>query len=228
MRWPNDVGGPGGRILFPPEKRNPAVPAYSQEELDAIVQEAKLAELPVAAHAGETRAALMAVRAGVTTVEHIFEDSDGIEDDLFKEMVHRGTIWVPTLATAEQLTREMFEACKVRAKKAFDMGVRLAAGGDTGTFNHGLNAREIEIMIEAGIPVEDALAAGTYWGWKACGGDACGFKFGWLETGNRADFIALDTDPREGPTALRNVSFVMKDGRVWKRDGRPVDMMAVP
>lgn len=228
MRWPNDVVGPGGKVLFPPERRNPAVPAFSLEELKGIVEEAGLAEMPVAAHTGETKAALMAVRAGVTTVEHIFEDSAEIGDELFREMAKTGTIWVPTLATAELLAPEVFAACKARVKKAYDMGVRLAAGGDTGTFNHGLNVREMEIMVEAGIPVEAALVVGTYRGWEACGKDACGFKFGWFEVGNRADIVALDTDPREDVRALRNVSFVMKDGRVWKRDGVPVDMVSVP
>ncbi|KAL2023575.1 hypothetical protein VTK56DRAFT_2183 [Thermocarpiscus australiensis] len=229
MRFPPDVPGPGGKVLFPPARRNPAVPLYSQEEMDAIVAEGRLAELPVAAHAGETRAALMATRAGVTTVEHIFEDSDGIMDQLLAEMARRGTIWVPTLATAEALVSpEMYRALKIAVKKAYDSGVRIAAGGDTGTFNHGLNAREMEIMIESGIPVEDALVAGTVRGWEACGGDECGFRFGWFEKGNRADIVALDADPREDARALRKVSFVMKDGRVWKRDGLPVDMISVP
>lgn len=238
MRWPRDVAGDpagggagGGRILFPPPpaRRNPAVPLYSQPEMDAIVAEARLAEVPVAAHAGETRAALMAVRAGVDTVEHIFEDSDGVLERLFAEMRACGTIWVPTLATAEiTVAEELFRRQKDAVKKAHDSGVLLAAGGDTGTFNHGLNAREMEIMVELGMPVEDALVAGTIRGWEACGKDQCGFRFGWFEEGNRADIVALDTDPRVDAKALRKVSFVMKDGRVWKRDGVPVDMISVP
>ncbi|KAJ4359403.1 hypothetical protein N0V85_009445, partial [Neurospora sp. IMI 360204] len=106
MRFP----GPGVSntsnqpILFPPDdprKRNPAVPLFGQDEMDAIVREARLAELPVAAHAGETKAALMAARAGVTTVEHMFEDTNGLLDEVLKEMKRQGTIWVPTLATVE-------------------------------------------------------------------------------------------------------------------------------
>ncbi|KAL2169705.1 hypothetical protein VTG60DRAFT_5758 [Thermothelomyces hinnuleus] len=226
MRFPPDTEGPGGRLLFPPDRRerNPALPLYSQEEMDAIVAEARLADVPVAAHAAETSTALMAVRAGVTTVEHIFADTSRCRDEMVAEMVGRGTIWVPTLATAEEgFDEHKFERCKTAVKEAFDRGVRLAAGGDTGVFNHGRNCREMEIMIEAGIPVEDVLVAGTYTGWHACGGDASGFRFGWWDEGNRADIVALDADPREDPKALRKVSFVMKDGRVWKRDGRPVD-----
>jgi imidazolonepropionase-like amidohydrolase len=229
MRFPPDLPGPGGRVLFPPDRRdrNPAVRLFSQEEMDAIVREARVADVPVAAHAGETMTALMAARAGVTSVEHVFEDSEGVMDELIEELVKNGTILVPTLTTAEfyYAGHEIFKRCKAAIKTAFDKGVRVAAGGDTGVFNHGLNCREMEIMMEAGIPVEDVLVAGTYTGWHACGGDACGYRFGWWDEGNRADIIALDADPRKDHKALRRVNFVMKDGRVWKRDGLPVGMV---
>ncbi|KAK4250910.1 hypothetical protein C7999DRAFT_28500 [Corynascus novoguineensis] len=228
MRFPPDAEGPGGRLLFPPDRRdrNPASALFSQAEMDAIVDEARLADVPVAAHAAETSTALMATRAGVATVEHVFVDTAGCRDEMLAEMERRGTIWVPTLSTAEDgFDAAKFERCKAAVKEAFDRGVRLAAGGDTGVTNHGLNCREMEIMMEAGIPIEDVLVAGTYAGWHACGGDASGFRFGWWDEGNRADIVALDADPREDPKALRKVSFVMKDGRVWKRNGRPVDDM---
>lgn len=214
-------------MLFPPDRRerNPAVVLFSQEEMDAIVVEARMADVPVAAHAAETSTALMAARAGVTTVEHVFADRDGCLGEMVEEMIAKGTIWVPTLATAEEdFEEEKFEKCKAAVKMAFEKGVRFAAGGDTGDFNHGLNCRELELMIEAGIPLEDVLVAATLTGWHACGGDASGFRFGWWDEGNRADIVALDTDPRKDPKAFRKVSFVMKDARVWKRDGRPVDM----
>ncbi|KAK3694829.1 hypothetical protein B0T22DRAFT_477543 [Podospora appendiculata] len=218
MRFPRPQG-----LAFPPAPRalNPAVPGYAQDEMDAIVREADLADVPVAAHAGETRAAAMAARAGVTTVEHVFEDTHGELEDMLTAMVANKVIWVPTLATAAQTP--YFAAAKARVKRAHEAGVRLAAGGDTGTFNHGLNAREMELLIEAGIPVADVLEACTVGGWEACGGDRCGFRFGWFEAGNRADIIALDADLRLDRKALRKVGFVMKDGRVWKQDGRAVE-----
>ncbi|EAQ89660.1 hypothetical protein CHGG_06279 [Chaetomium globosum CBS 148.51] len=228
MRFPPDVRGPGGTVLFPPDRRerNPAVVLFSQEEMDAIVVEAKLADIPVAAHAAETSTALMAARAGVTTVEHVFADRDGCMEAMVEAMVSKGTIWVPTLATAEEgFEEEKYNRCKAAVKAAFEKGVRVATGGDTGVFNHGLNCREMEIMIEAGIPLEDVLVAATHTGWHACGGDASGFRFGWWDEGNRADIVALDTDPRKDAKAFRKVNFVMKDARVWKRDGQPVDMV---
>ncbi|KAK0717135.1 hypothetical protein B0T26DRAFT_740667 [Lasiosphaeria miniovina] len=218
-----------GDILFPPARRNPAVPLFTQEEMDAIVSEANLAEIPVAAHCGETRTALMAARAGVTSVEHIFEDTHAVADELFAALRRGNVLWVPTLAAAELLSRPIFEQVKASVKRAHASGVRFAAGGDTGTFNHGLNARELEVMVEAGIPLVDVLVAATVGGWEACGGDRSGFRFGWFEHGNRADIIALDADPRDDTRALRKVSFVMKDGQVWKHRGQPVaDMVPVP
>lgn len=59
-------------------------------------------------------------------------------------------------------------------------------------------------------------------GWESCGKEKSVYYFGSIEKGYRADIIALDTDPREDLGALRKVNFVMKDGRVWKKDGRPV------
>ena len=221
MRFPPSQQHPYvGSIQFPPAEINPQVLLFSQEEMDMIVQEAKLAGLPVACHAATARAAAMALKAGVTSLEHVFESSD----ELFEEMARQGCIYVPTLAVAENLVKDKFPEILAGAKRAYDLGVRLAAGGDTGTFPHGEGAREMELLIEAGIPVEDVLEACTVGGWEACGKDLCGFRFGWFEKGNRADIIALDADPRVDSHALRKVSFVMKDGRVWKRDGVAVGM----
>lgn len=216
-------GGPGARIRFPPThaELNPSLPLFSQEEMNAIVEEARLANLPVAAHAGSLDGATMAVRAGVTSVEHANENTD----ELWAEMAERGVIYVPTLAILDlKLSRAEMKKLQARVKRAFDMGVRFAAGGDTGTFAHGEGVREMELMRDAGIPLEDVLEACFVGGWEACGKDWCGYRFGFFEKGARADIIALDTDPREDEKALRKVSFVMKDGEVYKRDGVPVNL----
>ncbi|KAM0812999.1 putative Amidohydrolase-related domain-containing protein [Seiridium cardinale] len=208
-------------IEFPPADPNPNVPLFSQEEMDMIVKEAQLADLPVAAHAGGLKAALMAVKAGVTSIEHGFE----APDELLELMKSRGCIWVPTLAAAESLNGTMMKNLLAQAKRAHSFGVRMAAGGDTGVFSHGRGAREMELMIEAGIALEDVLEACMVGGWESCGKDQCGYRFGWFEAGNRADIIALETDPREDRYALRKIDFVMKDGKVWKKDGVAVGMV---
>lgn len=218
---------PGGDaaagIRFPPThaELNPAVPLFSQEEMIAIVEEARLANLPAVAHAGTVEGATMAVRAGVTSVEHINENTD----ELWAEMAGAGTLYVPTLTILDlALSRPEFKKVQERVKKAFDMGVRLATGGDTGTFAHGEGVRELELLRDAGIPLEEVLAACFVGGWEACGKEACGYRFGFFEKGARADIIALDTDPREDKKALRKVSFVMKDGEIYKQGGVPVGL----
>lgn len=211
---------PQNGIMFPPsaDKRNPSTVMFTQEEMDAIVDEAKRAALPVACHAGTDQGARMAAKAGVTTVEHGHE----VGDAALEEMKRNKTIFVPTLAVIETLQPENLPTVLKTAKKAFDMGIRLAAGGDTGAFNHGKGARELQLMVQAGIPLEEVLAACMVGGWDACGQDGCGYRFGWFAKGNRADLIALDRDPRHDLEALKQISFVMKDAKVWKRDGVPV------
>ncbi|KAH8662001.1 hypothetical protein BX600DRAFT_465269 [Xylariales sp. PMI_506] len=208
-------------IQFPPDDPNPAVPLFTQEEMNTIVEEARLAELPVAAHATGLKAAMMAVKAGVTSIEHGLE----APDELFEEMKAHKCIFVPTLAAIESLDSANFHKVLAQAKRAHDLGVRLATGGDTGVFSHGESAREMELMVEAGIPLEDVLEAATVGGWESCGKDQCGYRFGWFEKGNRADIIALETDPREDRHALRKINFVMKDAQIWKRDGVAVGMV---
>ena len=220
--WP---GCPG--IMFPPEQaglagqRNPNLLLFNQDEMDEIVKEAKLARAPVAAHASSAEAVCMAAKAGVTTIEHGFELMEGTET--MAEMKKNGTIFVPTLAVCELFLD--IEPILAQVKEAFDRGIKLACGGDTGAFAHGDNAREIELMLQAGVPLEDVLTAATLHGWEACGGDWCGRKFGSIEEGWAADLVALDGDVRDDARALRRVDFVMKDAQVWKRDGKAIGMV---
>lgn len=210
-------------VRFPPVDANPNLPLFAQEEMDAIVAEANLANCPVAAHASGPQAVIMAARAGVTTVEHANEPSD----EALTAMADYGVIFVPTLSVLELHTdpSRSMPAILAQTKKAWERGVKLACGGDTGAFAHGDNAREMELMVQAGVPLEEVLTAATLHGWEACGGDRCGRRFGWFERGVAADIVALDGDPRSNLAALRKVHFVMKDGKVWKRDGVAVGMV---
>ncbi|KAJ9223743.1 hypothetical protein DTO027B5_6004 [Paecilomyces variotii] len=207
-------------IQFPPTDRNPDIVLFTQEEMDTIVAEARNSNCPVAAHASSAKAVIMAAKAGVTTIEHGYEPSR----EALQAMKEAGTIFVPTLAVFEQQLPERIEVILAHAKEAWEAGVKLACGGDTGAFSHGDNAREMELMTEAGIPIEEVLTASTLHGWEACGGDMCGRRFGWFEKGVAADIIALDGDLRTDIGALRRVQFVMKDARVWKENGVPVGM----
>ncbi|KAI1454149.1 amidohydrolase [Annulohypoxylon moriforme] len=221
LRFPQP-GWPGARqICCAPSadwidgQRNPNVVLFTQEEMDEMVAEAKREGAPIAAHAQDPTAVIMAAKAGVTTIEHGFVPSDEALD----AMEENGTIFVPTLAVLQVMLGDEGGAMKTilgHTKAAFDRGIKIAAGGDTGAFAHGENVLELELMAKAGIPVPDVLQAGTLHGWQACGGDLSGRKFGVLEEGFAADIIAVAGDPTEDLGALRKVSFVMKDGVVYK------------
>ncbi|KAF5489736.1 Uncharacterized protein CGCS363_v012131 [Colletotrichum siamense] len=226
MRFPPPLVPPRDAPPFIMTGLNPAVTMFSQEEMDAIVEEARLADLPVAAHTTVTKSALMAIKAGVDSIEHCNEGNDQV----LREMRRQGTIYVPTLSVIKKSADgPYFEDCLRRVKKAYDLGVRLAVGGDTGgPIPHGAGALEMELMIIAGLPVVDVLEACMVGGWESCGKEKSGFLFGAIAKGYRADIIALAADPREDAGALRKVDFVMKDGRVWKQDGHPVGFVAEP
>ncbi|KAK5143646.1 hypothetical protein LTR04_001827 [Oleoguttula sp. CCFEE 6159] len=205
LRFPPEQFPGQPAIQFPPdEDRNPDLLLFNQQEMDAIVEEAKAANCPVAAHACSSAGVIMAAKAGVTSVEHGFEPSD----EALQTMKEYNTIFVPTLAACE-LFMPMGQIL-AQTRKAWKMGIKLACGGDTGAFAHGDNVREL------------MLTAATLHGWDACGGQWCGRRFGCFESGVAADVIALDGDLRMDSGALRQVSFVMKDGRVWKEHGKAI------
>ncbi|PMD56154.1 uncharacterized protein K444DRAFT_55535 [Hyaloscypha bicolor E] len=189
-------------------------------EMNEMVAEAKRRRAPIAAHAQDPEAVIMAAKAGVTSVEHGSMPSE----EALQAMKENSTIFVPTLSVFDSEIRRgggkdserTLGAILDHTKAAYDKGIKLACGGDTGAIAHGENAREIELMVEAGIPISDVLQAATLHGWESCGGDLCGRRFGLVEEGWAADLIALDDNPTENIGAIRKVKFVMKDGKVYK------------
>ncbi|MCJ1380847.1 hypothetical protein MMC17_003956 [Xylographa soralifera] len=230
MRFPAPITPGGPDIQFPPtnpiafvdfEMRNPNYLLYSQEEMNVLVEEANRADCPVAAHCGSNEAVRMAAEAGVTSIEHGF----AADEKTLMAMKSNGCIFVPTLAVLDRFVKgEAMDAILATTKRAWDLGLQLACGGDTGVFPHGENIRELELMVKAGLPLADVFHAATVGGWKACGGMRCGRKFGWWEEGCAADVIAFSADPREDVKALWQVDFVMKDAKVWKKDGQAIGM----
>lgn len=224
LRFPAQAWPGAPPVQFPPMggmigQRNPNCLLFDQAEMNEIVREARASRAPVAAHAQSAVGVVMAANAGVTSVEHgPFLDGEGL-----KAMKQNGTIFVPTLAVLEvfksELGKKGWDEVLMNAKRAFDTGIKMAAGGDTGAFAHGENAREMELLIEAGIPMTDVLRMGTLAGWEACGGDWCGRRFGSIEQGWAADLVALDGDLEQDISALRRVVTVVKDGRVVSKDG---------
>ena len=201
---------------------------YSFEELKALVEEANKLERKVAAHAHGTEGIKLAVRAGVSSIEHgSFLDEEGAR--LMKE---RGTFLVPTLMAAETVERaakngilkglraEKALAAAASARQAIKLAVAnkitIALGTDAGVIPHGTNAREFFLMVDwGGMTNMEAIQAGTLNGAKLLGWDK---NLGSLTTGKWADIVAVSGDPLKDIHAMEKVVFVMKNGVVYRKD----------
>ncbi len=202
---------------------------YSFEELKALVDEANKLERKVAAHAHGAEGIKLAVRAGVSSIEHgSFLDEEGA-----RMMVERGTFLVPTLSASEAVEKAAKNGVLkgLRAEKAFAAAaavrrgiklavankVQIALGTDAGVIPHGTNAREFELMVEwGGMSPMESIMAGTMNGAKLLGWDK---NLGSLSPGKWADIVAVSSDPLKDIHNMEKVVFVMKNGVVY-RQGR--------
>ena len=201
---------------------------YNFEEMKAMVEEAHQHERKVAAHAHGTEGIKIATRAGVASIEHgSFLDEEGAR--LMKE---RGTYLVPTLMAAEAVERAAkngvlrgLRAQKaVAAAAAVRRGIKIAVannllialGTDAGVIPHGTNAREFFLLTDwGGLSNMDAIVAGTMNSAKLLGWDK---NLGSLTVGKWADIVAVSGDPLKDIKAMERVTFVMKNGVVYRKD----------
>ena len=202
-------------------------PQFTEEEIRAIVRIAEDYGFRVAAHAHGAEGIKRAVRAGVASIEHgTYLDDEGIE--LMKE---HGTYYVPTITTgwwvADQARIDGFFPEVVRGKaaeigpliqdtfaRAYRAGVNIAFGTDTGVSAHGDNALEFRYMVDAGMPAVEAIQSATLGAAILLGVDG---RLGRVEPGALSDIIAVPEDPRDDITTMERVSFVMKDGVIYRR-----------
>ena len=202
-------------------------PQFTEEEIRAVVNIAKDYGFHVAAHAHGAEGMKRAIRAGIHSIEHgTLMDDEAIA--LFKE---KGTWWVPTISAGQFVAAQAEipgyypEVVRVKAlaigpkiietfRKAYAAGVKIAMGTDCGVCPHGENARELLYMNQAGMPPLETIQASTLRGAQLLGIDQ---EAGTLEPGKLADIIATPQDPREDLSTVTRVSFVMKQGKVYKR-----------
>ena len=199
-------------------------PELSQEEMNAIVEEAHHWGRKVAAHCHGDAAGRMAVQAGVDSIEH----GSFLKPETLARMKERGVYLVPTLLAGDWLSQKMSNYPPVIQQKAkaavaarSDMfrnalkaGVKIAFGTDSAVSPHGINAREFALMTGLGMSPAAALRSATSVAATLLGVDD---RLGTLAAGKLADVVAVPGNPLDDIHATEHVSFVMKEGMVVKR-----------
>jgi imidazolonepropionase-like amidohydrolase len=202
-------------------------PQLTQDEMNAIVDEAHRLRKKVAAHAHGAEGAKVAIRAGVDSIEH----GSFLDDEALRMMKNRGTWLVPTLLAGEyvagkaavrhyppEIAEKARQAVAVRSsmfKKALAMGVKIAFGTDSAVSPHGLNAQEFALMVDHGMSPAAALRSATSGAAELLG---LSKTIGTLEPGKAADVIAVPGNPLAGIKAMEKVRFVMKGGQIYRNE----------
>jgi len=180
-----------------------AMPGFTQDELNLIVNIAKSSGRQVAAHSSTAEGMRRSALAGVATIEH----GDGGTPEVFKLMAEKGVCYVPTVSVGGRNKSAVL-------KMAMDAGVTICNGADSGPVAHGDNAREVEGLVTNGMTPLQALKAATVNDAKMLG---WGDRLGAVQKGFYADLVAVRGDPTKDISAIRQVDLVMKNGTVYKR-----------
>lgn len=209
------------------EEESVGAPQYTQEEMNAIVAEAKLWGRKACAHAHGTEAVKMAVKAGVASIEHgsmlddeaiqlmkehgTYLDADIYNDDyIMSEYARLG--YPEKILAKERMVGKTQRESFARAVKA---KLKIAFGTDAGVYPHGWNAKQFKYMVQYGLTPMQAIQAATVnaadlLGWSS--------KIGSIASGKFADIIAVQGNPLDNISLLEHVSFVMKGGVVYKNE----------
>ncbi len=197
-----------------------ARPTFSQEEIAKIVETARSSGRPVVAHSSTPEGMRRAILGGVETIEH----GDAGTPEIWTLMAERKVALCPTLAAGDATAQyagwkkgpeaepKRLAEKRETFRQALAAGVTMCFGGDVGVFAHGDNARELELMVQAGMT---PLAAAQV----ATSGNAAIFhlddRVGSIRSGLLADLIAVDGDPTRDISAVRRVRFVARNGTVY-------------
>jgi imidazolonepropionase-like amidohydrolase len=200
---------------------------FTIDEIKAVVETAKDYGLRVACHAHGAEGIRRAILGGVTSIEHgtLMNDED---IELAKKY---GTYYVPTLLPCHSvadsakipgyfppvIARKALEIGprgQRTFERAYKAGVKIAFGTDAGVYPHGKNYLEFQYMVEGGMPAMEAIKAATI-----SAADLLGIadKTGSIVKGKAADIVAVDGNPLDDIKTMKNVSFVMKDGKIYKQ-----------
>jgi imidazolonepropionase-like amidohydrolase len=186
-------------------------PTFTYDEMKTIVDEAKKYNVSVAAHATTKEGIRMAIKAGVKSIEH----GDAFDDSLIQLALAHHVYWCPTITVFEYFHSNMDTVYKYLSK-ANKLKLKIVAGTDAGSFAWTTNqAKELEYYVKKGgfSPIE-AIKTATVNTAELLGLES---KLGQLEKNFTADIIAVKGNPLDDISLLQNVSFVMKDGKIYKR-----------
>jgi imidazolonepropionase-like amidohydrolase len=206
------------------------------DEIKAVVAAAHDYGFTVAAHAHGAEAIRRAIIGGVDSIEHgtFMDDAD------MKLMKEHGTWYVPTIIAGKYVEEKAsvpgYYPAQIAAKakqvgpiiqqtagKAYKAGVKIAFGTDAAVYPHGDNAKEFKYMVDAGMPTAFVLQAATTHAAELLKKSK---DLGTVEAGKLADVVAVDGDPLANIELMQHVSFVMKDGAIFKEDGKRVTPLA--
>jgi imidazolonepropionase-like amidohydrolase len=204
------------------------------DEIKAVVATAHDYGFAVAAHAHGAEAIRRAVLGGVDSIEHgTYMDADDM-----KLMVEHGTWYVPTIIAGDFVARQSkvpgYYPPQIAAKaaaigpliqatagRAYKAHVKIAFGTDAAVYPHGQNAHEFELMVGAGMPPMFTIQAATISAAQLLRHDK---DLGTVTAGKIADVVAVPGNPIDDISLMKRVSFVMKDGVVYKLNSAPVEL----
>ena len=198
-----------------------SIPNFTNEEIKAIGDETILSRKKLAAHAMTRDGIIAAINAGASTIEH----GSGMDEECMRLMVEKGVYWCPTLFVNEYvaegraklgspINQYFQQSIQATFKKAMKMGVKLAYGTDIGGYDWNLaEAKDFTYFVDWGLSPIQAIQTATTTAAELLGMQG---KIGEIKEGSFADIIALKKDPTKDISALQNIDWVMKDGKVYK------------
>lgn len=200
------------------------VQQYTLEEMQALIEEAHMRGLTVAAHAHGTNGIVTAIKAGVDSVEH----ASFLNNEAIKLAVEKGTYFSMDIYVTEYILgmgekagileeslakeRTVGRLQRENFKKAVDAGVNMVFGSDAGVYPHGDNPKQFARMVRFGMTPLQAIQAATIKPATLLKQES---SLGSLEEGKMADIVAVKGNPLKDVSLLENVVFVMKEGAVY-------------